>query len=306
MRLIRDFSTLHGISKAQVVGIGNFDGVHLGHLAVLRDMTARARELDAESTVFTFHPHPMRVLAPDRAPLMIQIVDERIALLESAGVDNVILVEFTREFAGIGPNRFVEEFLVGGLSCAHLFVGADAKFGAGRAGNVDLLREYASAGAFGLTVMSDVTDGTVRVSSSRIRRLIMAGEVELAKSLLGRPFSLTGEVVHGVGRGRNLGFPTANIMPDQEIRPGDAVYAGRCWISDRAYASAIHVGPVPTFGQSRPVVEVHVIDFDGDLVGTRIRVEFLARLRGIVPFSSVETLVARIREDVGLARTFSR
>jgi riboflavin kinase/FMN adenylyltransferase len=188
------------------------------------------------------------------------------------------------------------------LNCAELRVGGDARFGKGRTGDVELRRKYAAAGAFALDVAGAVGVEGVRASSSEIRRRILAGNVEGAEVLLGRAFSLTGEVVTGAARGRRLGFPTANVLPDVEMRPAAGVYAAMATAPGVRAMAAVHVGPIPTFQVAAPVVEAHLLDFSGDLLGARLRLDFVTRLRGIERFADAEALKQRIAEDVRQVR----
>lgn len=298
MRVYRGFGALPAGFGPSVVAMGNFDGVHRGHQAVLRGTVAQARARAALAVAVTFHPHPLAILAPQRAPLLLQTLEDRLALLGDAGLDAVVAVPFTRLLANVDAEAFVEDFLRGRLGCRELRVGADARFGRGRAGDVELLRRHAAAGAFVLDVARAVEVDGVRVSSSEVRRRVLAGDVAGARDLLGRPFSLCGEVVTGAARGRKMGFPTANVLPDVPIRPEPGIYAALGEVGGRTWPAAVHLGPVPTFGVLSPVVEAHLVGFQGDLVGARVRLHFLRRLRGIVSFPDMDALAAQIARDV--------
>lgn len=302
MRLYRGFGALPDGFGPSVVAMGNFDGVHRGHQAVIRGTLASARARGVLATIVTFHPHPLRILAPERAPVLIQSLEDRLACLDASGVDAVVLVPFSRQLAEVGAQAFVEEFLVRRLRCVELRVGGDARFGKGRAGDVDLLRHYAATGAFALNVADAVVDGGIRASSSEIRRRVLAGDMEGAAALLGRPFSLAGEVVSGAARGRGMGFPTANLLPDAAIRPVPGIYAAVASGPGIRAVAAVHVGPIPTFHVTAPKVEAHLLDFQGELLGTRLRLEFRTRLRGVVTFANVEDLKRQIATDVQAAR----
>lgn len=298
MRLFRGFGALPSGFGPTVVAMGNFDGVHQGHRAVLDGTVASARLRQALATVVTFHPHPLRILAPERAPVLLQSLEDRIACLETTGVDAVVVVPFTRLLADVAAESFVEDFLVGRLRCVELRVGGDARFGKGRTGDVALLRRYAAGGAFDLDVAEAVRVAGVRASSSEIRRRVLSGDVQGAGVLLGRPFSLAGEVVTGAARGRKLGFPTANVLPDVAIRPAPGVYAAVGKAPGVTAPAAVHVGPIPTFGVAAPVVEAHLAGFSGDLLGVRLRLDFVRFLRGIVSFPDAGSLREQISLDV--------
>ncbi len=302
MRLYRGFGALPAGFGPAVVAMGNFDGVHLGHRAVIDGTLASARSRGVLATIVTFHPHPLRILAPERAPLLIQSLEDRLACLDGAGIDAVVLVPFTRLLAGVGAETFVQEFLLGRLRCVELRVGGDARFGRARTGDVGLLRRYAATGAFALDVADSVVEDGVRASSSEIRRRVLAGDVEGAREMLGRPFSLAGEVVTGAARGRRLGFPTANLLPDAAIRPAPGIYAAVASAPGVRAPAAVHVGPVPTFNVVSPMVEANLLDFHGDLLGARLRLDFKARLRDVVRFADVDDLKRQIAIDVQATR----
>lgn len=299
MKVVHDLESLPPLPGGTSLAMGSFDGVHLGHRAILRRVVEVASERGTTSCVLTFYPHPLAVLAPERAPPLIQTLADRLAAIEAAApIALVVAVPFTRELSEVTAEAFVDGWVAGRLSCRDLFVGADARFGKGRAGDVHLLRSRADAGAFRLHLLEAVAVDGVRVSSSRIRRLVAAGDVASAAALLGRPFDVEGLVVRGAGRGRRLGFPTANLVQEGQLQPGHGIYACRAEAAGKTWPAAVHIGPIPTFGADRPVVEAHLVGFDGDLVGSRIRVRFLARLRGVVRFDGVEALRRQIAEDV--------
>jgi riboflavin kinase/FMN adenylyltransferase len=288
------------------VAMGNYDGVHVGHARILADVVAASREAGLASCVLTFFPHPLQVLAPERAPAAIQTLEDRLAAIEALGIDATVVLPFTRELAVVAAEAFVSEFLVARLRCAHLFVGPDARFGHGRGGDLALLRRFEARGTFRLSVTRTVEVDGERVSSSGIRRLVMAGDVARAARWLGRPYVVSGRVVHGDGRGQGLGFPTANVLPGATTRLAEGIYAVIAEAPAGRYAAAVHVGPIPTFGVERPVVEAHLLDFEGDLVDTTLRLHFLERLRDVVRFPDAEALRAAIADDVARTRAICR
>ncbi len=272
---------------ARAVAVGTFDGVHLGHREVI----------DAADTVLTFESHPVAVIAPGRMPRLLTPLAVKAEIIASLGVAELIVIRFDSEFAARSAQRFIDEVLVGTLAAREVSVGENFRFGAGAAGDAPLL---ASDGRFAARVVPlREVDGEI-VSSSRIRSLIAAGEVARAAVLLGAAFELRGEVVAGDRRGRELGFATANIVPPEGLAcPGHGVYA--CLAN--GLPAAVNIGVRPTFGSGRAeLIEAHLIDFDGDLYGSELRLRFLERLRGERRFESVEALVAEMERDVARAR----
>ncbi len=314
MRTVREpFTPV--ISPASVVTIGKFDGVHLGHRAVLAAVTEQAAARGVESAVVTFDRNPLAILRPDRCPPAIVDLDRRLELLAGAGVDVTAVLRFDEARARQSAEDFVLDVLVARLGARAVLVGRDFRFGAGGAGNGELL---AALGAeHGFVVLSQeligAEAGDEPVSSSRIRALIAAGEVEAATRLLASAPALSGEVVRGNARGRELGFPTANLAPDAVgIVPADGVYAGWATVdastglgaSGARYPAAISVSDNPTFGDVHERrVEAYLIDADLDLYGKRMTLEFVTRLRGIEAFDSVDELLVAMRDDVERAKT---
>ena len=269
------------------VAVGEFDGVHLGHREVIR----------GSDTVLTFEPHPLQVVRPEAAPRLLTSLDTKAELVASLGVEELVVIPFDKEFASQSPQSFIDDVLVARLQAEQVAVGENFRFGHRAEGDAGLL---ASDGRFATRIVPLVEiDGEI-VSSSHIRGLVLAGEVDQAERLLGAPFTMRGEVVHGDHRGRELGFPTANLVPDDElVCAGHGIYVaradGRC--------ACVSIGVRPTFGTGRAVlVEVYILDFDGDLYGHTLTVEFLRRLRGERRFSSVEALVAQMHLDVEQTR----
>jgi riboflavin kinase/FMN adenylyltransferase len=237
-------------------------------------------------------------VAPERAPGMLQTIEEKVFSLSQFAPDIVLVVPFTWQFAQTPAAQFLSGCLNDRLACRELHVGLDARFGRKREGDVGLLRAASAAGAFDLMVADDVFVGGERVSSSRIRRAIIEGDVVTAADCLGRPWTISGEVVGGARRGRRMGFPTANIASDGELVPTGGVYAALTTIGRTTYPVAVHIGPIPTFGVQSPVVEAHVCGFQGELVGRRLRVHLLCKIRGIRRFDGPDALAAQISTDV--------
>jgi riboflavin kinase / FMN adenylyltransferase len=291
-----------------VVTVGNFDGVHLGHQHVVRRAREVAEELGITHVVaVTFDPHPIAVLRPEHAPLTLTTVETRVDLLDEAGVDDVLVVPFSREIAGWSPERFVDEILVESLHAKAVVVGANFRFGYRAAGDVALLRELGETRDF-VTVGIALDGGPQVWSSTYVRNCLSAGDVEGAAEALGRPFTVRGEVVRGDRRGRELGYPTANVPTTGMIAaPADGVYAG--WLrrldgDHEPLPAAISVGSNPTFeGERERRVESYVLDRDDlELYGVPVEVSFVARLRGMRRFDSVDELVETMSDDVRRAR----
>ncbi|MCB9543575.1 MAG: bifunctional riboflavin kinase/FAD synthetase [Myxococcales bacterium] len=290
---------------ATAVAIGNFDGVHLGHLALLDEARRRARASGAAPAVLTFDPHPVRLLAPTKAPPLITTPADKEALLAAAGVEVLLAQRFDRTFAALSPVEFAERVLVAGLRARAVVVGYDFCFGAKRAGDTETLRALGERLGFAVAVIAPQTGGGDEVaSSSRVREHVAAGEMEAAAAVLGRPFHVSGPVVHGFRRGHDLGFPTANIAPETELEPAVGIYAGWLdWGAGRRPA-VVSVGHNPSFGAGAPrTVEAHVIDASGlDLYGRHCRLWLGTRLRDEQTFADLDALVAAIGRDRDAAR----
>lgn len=282
-----------------VVTVGTFDGVHRGHWKVLETLRRKADEVGLPAVLVTFHPHPLRIVRPDAAPPLLTTPDEKKEILAESGLDYSVFVPFTPTLKAYPPERFVREILIDRLRMRHLVIGYDHGFGRGRSGDVDTLRELGETAGFDVQVVEALSAAGDAVSSSRIRKLLEEGDVEQAAAALGRPYSLRGPIVRGEGRGRSLGFPTANIhVPDShKLLPREGVYAVMATLRRGTFQAVLHLGPRPMFPGSPPSVELHLLDFDADLYGEEVRVDFCAWLREIHRFASVEELVEAIRGD---------
>jgi len=287
------------------VTVGNFDGVHRGHQALVAQAVADARASAGTAVVLTFDPHPSRVLAPERAPATIMTLDQKAERLARMGVDRVAVLPFTPSLAAQPAPEFARRVLHDCLHATTVVVGAGFRFGRGRAGDVALLRRLGRSLGFGVHGMRPVFHQGAPISSSRVREALARGDVEGAGEMMGRPFSIDGKVVRGVGRGRTIGVPTANVAPVNETLPGNGVYA--CWIRvggpDRPVRPAVaNVGRRPTFGGTEITVEAHVLDVDEDFYDQAVRLAFQARLRPEQAFPGAEALVAQIRLDMERGR----
>jgi riboflavin kinase/FMN adenylyltransferase len=294
------------VGRSSVLAIGNFDGIHLGHQAILRGTVEQARERGAVSTALTFDPSPRKVLRPESAPLRLSTNAQRMEWFGLLGLEAAVVLPFTLELAHLSPEDFVERILVGDLRIRAVLVGENFRFGHKQAGNVALLRELGEKDGFEVIVVPPVVSHGEVVSSTVIRREIAAGNVTHAARLLGRPFVLTGEVVSGTGTGRKFTFPTLNLKPEQELLPGRGVYITRTSIpgEPRTLRSVTNVGMRPTFNGSGLTVETHLLDFSREIAPERIEVHFWKRLREEKKFSGAEELRAQIARDIGAARRF--
>jgi riboflavin kinase/FMN adenylyltransferase len=282
--------------------VGNFDGVHAGHRALIAAARARARALSGPTIAVTFDPPPYQLLHPQLVRPPLTTIPDRIALLEAAGVDHVIVLRTSPALLALSPEAFFEDVLVRQLGAGGIVEGYDFRFGRGRAGNNDTLRKLCAAAGLAFEEVPQCLLGGQPVSSSRIREALSAGEVARAAELLGRCYSITGTVIAGARRGRTIGFPTANLAEIHSLLPGNGVYAVRGSFGGKTYPAAANIGPNPTFGEDARKIEVHLIDYSGDLYGRQLGVEFVARLRDTRPFSSSSELIEQLQHDVAQAR----
>jgi riboflavin kinase/FMN adenylyltransferase len=286
-----------------VVTIGNFDGVHLGHRAILDRVRQRARELGGQAVAVTFNPHPVKVLRPEVNLPLLTTQDQKLKLLADAGLDAVVVLPFSLKFAALPAREFVRQYFCERLRAREMVVGHDYCFGRGREGNIDLLREMGAIYGFTVQVVWAVKVECAVVSSSLIRAMLKLGKVMEAGRLLGRPYGVAGRVVQGKGRGAKLlGVPTANILTANELLPASGIYA--VWVSrgEAILPGVANIGTCPTFDNTELSLEVHLLDFSGDLYGESLEVQFIARLREEKRFPSLEGLAAQIHADIAVAR----
>jgi riboflavin kinase/FMN adenylyltransferase len=302
-RVRLDHLTPRGWPSAAIT-IGNFDGVHRGHGALVAAAAAWARPRAGRIVALTFDPHPARQLDPRRAPRTLTTLEQKHELLAGLGVQTLAVLPFTEAVASEPPEQFVREVLVGALEAKRVVVGEGFRFGHERRGDAALLRTLGAELGFEVEVVPPVLDDGRPISSSRVREALARGGAREAWALLGRPYFIDGQVVEGEGRGRRLGIPTANLETENEILPTRGVYASRCRLPDGAWVPAVaNLGRRPTFGGTLPTVEAHLIGFEGELYGATVRLEFQARLRDERRFTGPDALVAQIREDVARARS---
>ena len=287
-----------------VATVGTFDGVHRGHWSVLEEIGTRAAAHGGRSVLVTFEPHPLRIVRPEAAPKLLTTPEEKKAVLTGSRLDFVVFLAFTPELREYSPRRFVTEILVGGLGMSQLVIGYDHGFGRGRSGDVDTLRTIGTELGFAVDVVEAVHAGSTPISSSSIRRALAEGRLADANRNLGRPYPLAGTVVPGDGRGRELGFPTANLCVHgaDKLIPAEGIYACYATIPEGRFMGALHIGARPTFPGAGAAVEVFLLDFDGELYGLEIRLELIERLRPVAAFGSPAELAEQMRADVSRAR----
>jgi riboflavin kinase/FMN adenylyltransferase len=303
MEVIRKEKDFKRTFKNPVLTIGNFDGVHLGHQRIFQLVKEKAQEIGGESVVYTFEPHPVEVLAPQHKPLLITPLEEKLQLIKDQGIDATILANFSDKFASQTPEEFVKNILYDQIKIRQVFVGHDYTFGKDRRGNIALLKELGRRLGFNVEVVEAVRVGGLVVSSTLIRELIQKGEMRKAAKLLGRNYPFTGQVIHGHGRGsRKLGFPTANLRLAGALFPKPGIYAVWALYEGKRYAAVANLGWNPTFHDQKFSIEVHILNFDRDIYGDPLRIEFVERLRDEVTFRGPEELIAQIKKDVSQAR----
>lgn len=291
-----------------VLTLGNFDGIHLGHQKILKKIVSRAKTLGCASIVYTFDPHPVKVVAPHKDLLLITTSKDKAKFIADFNVDYLISARFTKEFASLHPDEFVKGELIKRLKVREVWVGHDFAFGRGKIGTADYLKRLGKEFGFKVNVMPAVKKRGVIVSSSKIREMVLNGDIKKARSSLGRFYSISGNVVRGKNRGKQLGFPTANIETKNELIPKRGVYAVFCEIKKGADGciqkeAAASIGSNPTFEDSNRLnIEAHVIDFDGNLYNKNIRIHFVQRIRDEVKFSSPLELSHQIERDIRCAR----
>ena len=305
MQLIENLNQIDRPFKNAVITIGNFDGVHKGHQSLFRQVIETAAQIDGTSIAMTFDPHPLKALGISAPPLITRR-DQKIELIEACGLDVVLCIPFNKEFSQISAHDFIEKLLVEKIGTKAIVVGADYSFGKDRGGNVDLLEEEGPKLGF-KTIVSDWINGigieNERISSTRIREIVMDGWVEEAVKYLGRHYQIRGKVIKGRERGGSqLGFPTANIKLHDELCPKVGVYAVTVETSVGKYMGVANIGYSPTFGDDMFTIEVHILEFDHDIYGTRIRVNMVHRLRDETKFNSIEELSRQIEHDIMTAK----
>jgi riboflavin kinase/FMN adenylyltransferase len=306
MRVFHGSEGLEDAVRGCILTVGNFDGLHLGHQELIRTVVERARELGRASALYTFDPHPRRVLQPDRAPLQLMTWEQLERGLESAGIDYLIREPFTREFAAYEADAFLRDVIAKRVAPRDLYVGRDFHFGKGRSGSGETLARIAPSLGMHVEIIAQVVVDGRDVSSTHVREFLRDGKVADAARYLGRPYAIQGTVVMGDQRGRTLGFPTANLDPENELIPANGVYATTVRLLDRddpvLWPAVTNVGSRPTFELGRVLTEAHLLDYEGDLYGARIELAFHQRIRDERRFSGPDELKQQIARDADRAR----
>lgn len=302
MKLIRNLEKFPSSLRGGAITIGNFDGVHRGHATIINRLKHHASAVDGAAIVFTFDPHPVRVLRPGQAPAPLTWTDRKADLLAELGVDVVVAYPTDRNLLSLTHDEFFSQIVQEKLGALAMIEGPNFFFGKNRGGDVNVLRTLCDGADINLEIVTPIQDDAELISSSRIRALIAKGDVGPAAKMLTHPYRIRGMVTHGAARGAKIGFPTANLDAIDTLIPAAGVYAGRTYVDGRSHWSAIHVGPNPTFGENVLKVESHILDFDRSLYGSVVEVDFISRLRDILRFESKEQLIEQLTSDVGAAR----
>lgn len=304
MRVFRDLSNLPAFRNS-VITIGTFDGVHRGHQKIIERIKTLAAEIIGESIIITFHPHPRIVINPaDKSLRLLNTIEEKISLMEKAGVDNLVIVPFSRDFSEQSAEHYVSDFLVKNFKPAYIVIGYDHRFGKNRVGDFQLLEKLKDTYRFKLEEITKETLDHIAISSTKIRSSLSAGDIKLANELLGHNYCLSGMVVRGLQNGRKLGFPTANIQVDDEYKliPGRGIYAVRVKLHEEVFGGMMSIGYNPTFNGKQQTIEVNILDFDRDIYGSKITVEFVQYIRDEKKFNSLDELIAAIKNDEVVSR----
>lgn len=306
MKLIRKLTGLPSSLRGGALTIGNFDGVHQGHKVIIDQLKRHADQLNGAAIVFTFDPHPVRVLRPEQTPPPLTWTNRKADLLAELGVDAVIAYPTDRELLSLTYEEFFQQIVLEQLGARAMVEGPNFYFGHQRAGTIQRLDELCQKNGVQLEIVQPKMETETLISSSRIRELIRVGDVDEACRLLTRPYRIRGMVTHGAARGARIGFPTANLDAIDTLIPAMGVYAGRTYVQGRSHWSAIHIGPNPTFGEDHPKVESHILDFEGSIYGDAIEVDFISRLRDIQQFASAQQLTDQLKRDVDATRAVAR
>lgn len=293
---INEFNPLGPIILTQ----GTFDGVHYGHQQILKRVVNEAKKVGGESVLLTFFPHPRLVLYPNDNDLkLLNSLEERIELVESLGVDHMVILPFTKDFSRLSPEEFVRDILVSKLKIQKLIIGYDHRFGKNRKGSFADMTRFAKQFGFELEEINAQEISDCTVSSTKIRNALLEGEIQEANTLMGRPYSLKGEVMHGSKKGKELGYPTANILVEATYKliPANGVYAVKIHLDDKEYSGMLNIGDNPTFDDKNWSIEVHIFEFDKNIYNQTVEISFIQRMRDEIKFSSVDELVEQMKDD---------
>ncbi len=302
MELFRSLQEFPDRLKGGALSIGNFDGVHSGHAKLIGKLKDFAEKSNGPAIVFTFDPHPVRLLRPNEAPPPLTWTYRKAELLSRIGVDAMIAYPTDQALLELEYAEFFQKIVIDKVAATAMVEGPNFYFGKGRAGDTEKLRQLCEQNTIELDIVQPEESGSQLISSSRIRHLIKEGEIDKARSFLTEPYRIRGMVTHGASRGKQIGFPTANLDAIDTLIPAPGVYAGRAFVSDQSHWAAIHIGPNPTFQEYTAKVEVHILDFESTIYGQVLEVDFVSRLRGIHEFDSLEKLVQQVNLDVAETR----
>ncbi len=302
MKIIRDLNSDCRI-KNPAVALGNFDGIHIGHQALIKQTVNVAEKMDGTAVLLTFYPHPIKVIEHRKEPFIIQTFKEKVKIAESLGIETIVCARFTKEFANMHPENFIKDILIDTLQVKYVCVGHDYTFGKGGKGGVKTLKEYSNIYDFELSVIPPVKIDGMIVSSTKIREFLRNGDIAYANKFLGRPYKISGVVKKGDGRGARLGFPTANIYPKNEIILRNGVYAAYVYVDSKKYKAAVNVGNNPTFKGVEKHIEVFIMEFSENIYSKRIEIEFMEFIREEKKFRKVGELIERIDKDIRIVRS---
>ena len=306
MKLIRKLSDFPSSLKGGALTIGNFDGVHRGHASIIERLKFHSDQNSGPAVVFTFDPHPVRLLRPDQTPPPLTWTNRKADLLSDLGVDVIIAYPTDEALLSLTYQEFFQQIVVDAIGVSAMVEGPNFFFGKDREGDVETLKQICGQQEIAIEIVQPVKVDGDYISSSRIRKLLAAGDVGTARQLLTRPYRIRGMVVHGAARGSKIGFPTANVDAIDTLIPADGVYAGRAYIDGRSHLAAINIGPNPTFGEHARKVEAHLLDFENSIYGRPIEVDFIEKLRDIRQFETIDELKQCVQNDIATARRVGR
>lgn len=299
MRIYKDLSEV-SYDKKSIITIGTFDGIHLGHKKIINEVVRKASDLGGRSFVITFHPHPRKIILGDNQIKLLSTPDEKIKILEELNVENLLTINFSKEFSQLSPEKFIDDYIINGIGVSEIVLGYDHHFGKGRGGDINFLREKGKVAGFEVTAIEACTLDNIKISSSKVRQAITEGHISLANTFIGRYYSFSGKVVEGDKRGRELGFPTANLKIENgdKLLPVIGIYAIELFVNGRKHLGLLSIGRRPTFYTSGEIVpEVYIFDFSGNIYGETVNVRVVERIRGEEKFSSADELIKQMNDD---------